>query len=87
LRKPLDVPAEPVEEKPEDQTEMWMTTLESMVADFSLSHGRPPADLNELVTLKLLPGIPPGPRGKKFLLDPKSHRVVLVGLQGGESTP
>jgi hypothetical protein len=78
-RRPLAAPAPPVEEaKPEEQTEMWMSTLESMVADFSLSHNRPPNDLNELVALKLLPAVPPGPRGKKFSLDPKSHRVVLV---------
>jgi hypothetical protein len=55
-----------------------LATLNSMVADFPLSYNRTPKDLDELVTLKLLPKVPEAPPGKKYAIDPKAQQVVLV---------
>jgi len=39
---------------------------------------RSPKDLNELVTSKQIQAIPPAPGGKKFMIDERNLRIILV---------
>ncbi len=52
--------------------------LNQAVQQFNVEQGRNPKDLNELVTEKYLPAIPPAPYGMKLVYDSKSGQVSVV---------
>lgn len=45
---------------------------------FLMAKGRMPTNMQEMVTEKFLRAVPPAPPGKKYVIDPKAGRVVLV---------
>lgn len=45
---------------------------------FVMAKGRMPANVQEMVTEKFLRAVPTAPPGKKYVVDPKAGRVVLV---------
>lgn len=45
---------------------------------FVMARGRMPTNVQELVSEKFLRAVPPAPPGKKYVVDPKAGRVVLV---------
>jgi hypothetical protein len=52
--------------------------LNQAVQQFNVEQGRNPKDLNELVSEKYLPAIPPVPYGMKLDYDPKTGQVTVV---------
>ena len=52
--------------------------LNKAVQLFGAQEGRLPKDLDELVTLKYIPAIPPAPNGMKIEYDAKSGDVKVV---------
>ena len=54
--------------------------LNKAVQLFGAQEGRLPKDLDELVTLKYIPAIPPAPTGMKIVYDAKSGDVTVVKL-------
>lgn len=48
------------------------------LGSFVMAKGRLPTNLQEMVTEKFLRAVPPAPPGKKYVIDPKAGRVVLV---------
>lgn len=52
--------------------------LNQLVAGFTMSNNRLPVGLEELVKAKQISRVPPAPPGKKFVIDAKSNRVILV---------
>lgn len=48
------------------------------VGTFMMSNGRMPTNMQEMVTQKFLRAVPTAPPGKKYVIDPKVGRVVLV---------
>jgi hypothetical protein len=53
-------------------------SLNKAVQLFGAQEGRLPKDLNELVTRKYLPALPPAPTGMKFAYDAKTGEVKVV---------
>lgn len=49
--------------------------LESIALDFKSQHGRFPNNLQEMVDLKLIPGIPQPPTGRILVLDNKTGQI------------
>ncbi|MEQ2008632.1 MAG: hypothetical protein ABMA26_17770 [Limisphaerales bacterium] len=45
---------------------------------FLMAKGRMPTNMQEMVTEKFLRAVPAAPPGKKYAVDPKAGRVVLV---------
>ncbi len=45
---------------------------------FLMANGRMPTIMQEMVTQKFLRAVPTAPPGKKYVVDPKAGRVVLV---------
>jgi len=72
------------ESKPETRPERPEGNLDSLasvtqaIQSFMVGHERPPKDLNELVTAKLLKSIPQPPPGKKFVYTPSKLEIKLV---------
>jgi hypothetical protein len=54
------------------------TTLNQAVQMFNVEKGRFPKDLNELVTEKYIPKLPPAPYGMKLDYDAASGKVKVV---------
>lgn len=52
--------------------------LNAYVKQWNALKQRPLNDLNELVTAKILPSLPPAPAGKQFKLDVATQKVSLV---------
>ena len=52
--------------------------LDMALQRFVKAKGRLPASVQEMVTEKMLPAIPPAPAGKKFAIDAQAKRVVVV---------
>lgn len=48
--------------------------------EYMAKNGKPPADLNELVTAKLVQKIPPIPPGYKYEIDAKRKQVIVTKL-------
>ena len=48
--------------------------------EYMAKNGKPPADLNELVTAKLVQKIPPLPPGYKYEIDAKRKQVIVTKL-------
>ncbi len=48
------------------------------LGSFLMAKGRMPTNMQEMVTEKFLRAVPPAPAGKKYVIDPKAGRVVLV---------
>jgi hypothetical protein len=72
------VPAETTRTEPPPEENNVNETLTSVIRDFYDSSGRLPKDIQELVTLKLIPKMPEAPPGKKYELDPVKKRAILV---------
>jgi hypothetical protein len=53
-------------------------TLNQAIQMFNVEKGRFPKDLNELVTEKYVPKLPPAPYGMKLDYDPASGKVKVV---------
>ncbi|MFT3828190.1 MAG: hypothetical protein QM691_00640 [Opitutaceae bacterium] len=58
-----------------------LTTLTQAVQQFNVLEGRLPRTLDELVESRYLPKLPPAPRGKRFVYNPKSGDVAVADLQ------
>jgi hypothetical protein len=54
------------------------TTLNQAIQMFNVEKGRYPKDLNELVTEKYIPKLPPAPYGMKLEYDAASGKVKVV---------
>jgi len=52
--------------------------LNLVVNDFKVQYGRPPQNLEELISKKLIARLPQAPEGMKFVYDPKSEQVQVV---------
>jgi hypothetical protein len=59
-------------------TEAAIVQLHDSVTQFRESIGRSPASWNEMVNVRLLPGIPVDPTGTPFSLDPVSGVVDVA---------
>jgi hypothetical protein len=56
-------------------------SLQKTIDLFNAQEDRFPKDLNELVTMKYLPAIPPAPYGMKIQYDAASGQVKIVKAQ------
>ncbi|MFM8468446.1 MAG: hypothetical protein ACKODH_00505 [Limisphaerales bacterium] len=54
------------------------TALTMGLQEYMAKNGKPPADLNELVTAKLVQKIPPLPPGYKYEIDAKRKQVTVT---------
>lgn len=68
----VEAPRDPT---PMEQSQAAYLTLQ--VQEFAAKNGRVPTDLSELVAAKMLPKIPPAPRGFRYEIDPKNRQVLL----------
>ena len=55
-----------------------LTALNQAIQLFNVDKGRNPTDLNELVSAKFIPEIPPAPAGSKLVYDANSGKVSVV---------
>ncbi len=53
-------------------------SLNKAIQMFNVENGRYPKDLNELVEKKMIPAIPPAPRGMKLDYDAAAGKVKVV---------
>ena len=61
------------------QTRTYKTEAEQVAAEATQKQALGPVkDLSELVTAKVIRALPTPPAGKKFAIDPKTQKVVLV---------
>ncbi|MEQ2008399.1 MAG: hypothetical protein ABMA26_16585 [Limisphaerales bacterium] len=56
-----------------------LNEVNQRIRDFRENNGRMPRSIEELVTTKYLPVMPPVPPGMKLVLGPDKERAVLVG--------
>ena len=79
-------PVVPVEQAPNSEKPAFTANdsaagaevLNAYVQQWNTFKKRPLMDLNELVTEKILPALPPPPAGKQYRLDVAKQKVVLV---------
>lgn len=61
------------------QTRTYKTEAEQMAAEAAQQQAMGPAkDLSELVKAGVIKALPTPPAGKKFVIDPESHKVALA---------
>jgi hypothetical protein len=72
-------PANPTVIPPEvSDPAAMLDALTQALRNYSFSHKRIPASLSEVVTAGYIKNPPSPPAGKKFAIDPKAMRVILV---------
>jgi hypothetical protein len=64
--------------QPETQLSVDLQALNFLVADFFSANMRAPKDVNELITGGYIKQLPAPPPGKKFAIDAKNRRVIVV---------
>jgi hypothetical protein len=74
-----EAPAGPSTSAPDaDKQVIEVKDLTAALHDWLIVHSNYPKDLNELVKENFIPKLPPAPPGKRFALDRRDHRVILV---------
>jgi hypothetical protein len=58
--------------------QLQLQVLDDLLQAWNMSQGAPPKDLEDFVKAKMLLRLPQPPPGKRFAIDQKLGRVVLV---------
>lgn len=76
--KPKAPPAPPAPATTSVRADVTLEELTGALHLWLMKHPKLPTDVRELVSAKLVPGLPPLPPGKKFAIDAQQLKVVMV---------
>ena len=78
ITQPASPPANPVEVNPGTDPAGSLAQLTQVTRRFSFERRHVPKSLEEVVSAGYLKSIPQAPPGQKYVVDPKSARVLLA---------